>query len=835
MVTTRLQGHSYIIKRPRLTRLLDESEARIILLCAPAGYGKTTLAREWAESRSEGAIWYSCRQTDYDVARFAVSLAEVLGATSARLERIQGLAAAGASPLALAHAIADEALDRQALLIVDDYHYAAESEEAETMFAELVHLSSLRLVITSRQRPRWVTGRTQVYGQVVLLGMRQLAFTDAEASEVLGKKAAPSTNAILDMARGWPAVIGMAAGQGDIEAFAPTLPPSALYAFVAEDVFQRARPWLKEALLILAAGGDATDEIARDLLGKRYERAIADATNLGLLAPDAERSSAIHPLLRDFLQVRLKEAGTAASDAVVQPVVQRLLASERWDESLSVLRRFPNRVLISKAIAAATHDLLSSGRVATVRQWLQLATEQQLDDPAVLLAEAELALREGREEHAVVAAERAAAEATSPQLAARAYLTAARAAHLREDVNTASSNIHLALQLATDRETRLDALWIAFAAALERQSPDLEDHLQNLRKLKGNDPRHGLRLACAEGLRAHEYGRTFEAVELLERAEPLLTHIRDPLQITGFLNVYAHVLFCATDYERSLELVDWQLKEAATAGLDFAVSYGLVNRAAALTSLRRLREARRVLASLEKLEPLPPHVAGNAAIARAKLHIATGDLERAASVISVEPARGSRVPLVAELAAFRGLVQASLSLETEAERSFEQAESTSRYVDAAVNVALGRSILSHSLGNPTGEADLRAAVASVLATGSGEAVVTASRAYPALAAACATDQSLAPRLTTLLIASRDAALGRRSGLTIPREVTKRGVLSRRENEVYELITQGRSNREIARVLFISESTAKVHVRHIFEKLGVRSRTEVAALRDSGPS
>ena len=45
-----------IIKRPRLTRMLDESGARIILLVAPAGYGKTTLAHEWLEGKS--AAWY---------------------------------------------------------------------------------------------------------------------------------------------------------------------------------------------------------------------------------------------------------------------------------------------------------------------------------------------------------------------------------------------------------------------------------------------------------------------------------------------------------------------------------------------------------------------------------------------------------------------------------------------------------------------------------------------------------------------------------------------------------------------------------------------------------
>jgi DNA-binding NarL/FixJ family response regulator len=52
-------------------------------------------------------------------------------------------------------------------------------------------------------------------------------------------------------------------------------------------------------------------------------------------------------------------------------------------------------------------------------------------------------------------------------------------------------------------------------------------------------------------------------------------------------------------------------------------------------------------------------------------------------------------------------------------------------------------------------------------------------------------------------------------------------LTPREREVLALLAQGRTNREIAQDLVISEPTAKVHVRHILEKLGVRNRTEAA--------
>jgi ATP/maltotriose-dependent transcriptional regulator MalT len=46
------------IKRPRLTKLLDEAGGRILLLLAPAGYGKTTLAREWTAEKDRVG-WYA--------------------------------------------------------------------------------------------------------------------------------------------------------------------------------------------------------------------------------------------------------------------------------------------------------------------------------------------------------------------------------------------------------------------------------------------------------------------------------------------------------------------------------------------------------------------------------------------------------------------------------------------------------------------------------------------------------------------------------------------------------------------------------------------------------
>ena len=80
--------------------------------------------------------------------------------------------------------------------------------------------------------------------------------------------------------------------------------------------------------------------------------------------------------------------------------------------------------------------------------------------------------------------------------------------------------------------------------------------------------------------------------------------------------------------------------------------------------------------------------------------------------------------------------------------------------------------------------------------------------------------------------SNDLGLARQAGFRTRATVDPDQLLTPRELEVLGLIARGMRNREIATALFISQSTAKVHVRHVLEKLGVRTRAEaVARLRD----
>src|SRR5690348_5146768 len=107
--TTPGAAHDHIIDRPRLTSLLADSGARILLLAAPAGYGKTTLARQWSALQEGPVAWYRTTHASGDVAALAVGLDKVLAAATSPVgrdpERIAAIAATNARPAPLARAL----------------------------------------------------------------------------------------------------------------------------------------------------------------------------------------------------------------------------------------------------------------------------------------------------------------------------------------------------------------------------------------------------------------------------------------------------------------------------------------------------------------------------------------------------------------------------------------------------------------------------------------------------------------------------------------------------------------------------------------------------------
>ncbi len=84
----------------------------------------------------------------------------------------------------------------------------------------------------------------------------------------------------------------------------------------------------------------------------------------------------------------------------------------------------------------------------------------------------------------------------------------------------------------------------------------------------------------------------------------------------------------------------------------------------------------------------------------------------------------------------------------------------------------------------------------------------------AIKAAAAGQVQLSPSVTARLIREAPPSEGREP-------------LTERETDVLRLLATGRSNKEIAAALVITEKTVKAHVSHILAKLGVTSRTQAA--------
>jgi LuxR family transcriptional regulator, maltose regulon positive regulatory protein len=822
-----LPAQRHLIRRPRLTKLLDEANARIILLVAPAGYGKTTLAREWTSQRGRRALWYRARTGASDVAVVARGLSLALAPLSPGVERsVREMLAALRTPEDEPEAIADvlaEELDgwpRGTWLVIDEYELAPQGAPMK-LVERFVQVSGAHVLITSRERPSWVEPRDLLYGDAFELRQAALSMTLDEASRVL-ESATQVPAGLVALADGWPAVIGLAALlPGEVNPTSDV--QSALFDYVAQELFDGLDADVQRHLVLLAVPSTLNYTTVRAIVGEDADRVLRDSVRAGLTTI-RDQEIEIQPLCRAFLGGKLSH--TDAPDERLGALADHLINADQWDDAFELIHRFELKTHLPLVIRRGLRSALSEGRVATVERWVAAAEAYGLEQPELALARAEIYLRRGDWRLSETLAS-SCAPALEPHLAAQAYLCAGAAAHFLDAENRSDHHYVNALKHDDAMETRRRALWGRFlAAAHSERREQYVSALTALENLQDSTPEHLLRLHLAKLAVSRREGNVSEASIVALSAEPLLEHVEDPFVRSGFMEALADSLNSSARYDEGGRVAELELAEGKRFRLRFVLPMALANLAAAKVGSGDYTAASVLIERSEREDATRDEFTRlKRRIVLARLWLSRNEPAAAADVLSRGAIEGIRADMMGEALATRALAEACAGDVLGCRKSVEEAASVEGYLAPRVLLAATRAILALQSEEIT--TALSELARNVTTTGYVDSALCSLRAHPQLLSESARHPEMIDVIRVAASRSGDATLASAIGDASLIAPSSKRPLSSRELEVLQLAAQGFRNDQIGGRLFISPMTVKTHFRNIFEKLEVRSRTEAA--------
>lgn len=864
-----------LVPRLRLIERLNgglSAERQVTLVSAPAGYGKTTLLAEWlsglnpdSDHRSVSigrTAWLSLDQEDDEPTRFWTYFVAALrtaaeGVGEAAREMLQAPQAPSLQ-LVLTGLLNDMAqLPYRILLVLDDFHLVTREAILEGLVFLLDHQPrQLHLVLSTRADPPLPLARLRARGRLTEVRLQDLAFTVEEAVTFLNDKmglglSLEDVRALEARTEGWAVGLQLAALSlqecADRRGFITTFAGSHHFVldYLAEEVLNRqpqpVQRFLLQTCILDRLCGPLCDavcfghaETPTGQSGGDVMLAELQRKNLFLVALDDEHHwSRYHHLFANLLYRRLEQA--ASRDQVAE-LYSRASAWHETQGTLDEAIKYALQARDAERVACLAEQAARAGaldsRLTTLLQWVEMLPAEvlrahprlQIYRAWALYMNGSLTLAQQMLQDSRQAADELPPSPENDALRAELTTLLTIIGLVAQGLMCSVDNqLEKAIDICTRARTMALEAGYAFLAAQSTEGIALAQYHQGRLRASAESCRQVIALAekgsgagwpaaqvplAAAGYL--ELAGLYTEWNDLQAAADLLQRALDLCRRVGVTQTLCEVHVARSRLRQAQGDVDgaWEaLREAERVNrLESAQSLGSFRLATQQARLNLLvgkpgevvlwvRQLEQAFAPGRTEIPLPAAMGETIQATLARAYLARGQAEAALAALEplLPPAEAAGACLrVAEICALKALAWQALGDEPAALSSLAR----------ALHLAEpeGRIRLFLDEGPPMARLLYQAAEAGILPAYAGKllAMFAGEGATPA--------------------PHRDS----------PSQPAMVEPLTAREREVLQLISQGLSNKEIARLLVVSVGTVKSHAHNVYGKLGVSGRTQALA-------
>jgi LuxR family maltose regulon positive regulatory protein len=386
-----------MVARSSVQEALDRDDVRLTLVAAPPGYGKTVAARTWYERCPGSVAWVTLDAGDNDPVRFWTYVATAVdrirgGLGRAALQRLRRVGGTLEGALIeLLNGIT--AFGDPITIVLDDFQSITDLDCLESIDYAIEHLPpTTRLIVLTRSDPSLRLPQLRANGALVEVRANDLAFTTAEAHELLVDRGGlpldeEEVRMLHERTEGWPGALYLALlwlrGLDD--------PHSAVRGFGGDHRFvadylnheilssldARAR-WF---LLHTSVLGHFTAELCNEVFA-RFDSASElerlEHSNLFVAGLEHGGWYRVHPLFAEFAEFQLATVDPGSGGEIHRRAARWFLARGLLAEAVEHAAAARDHRLVARIIIDHHPALIASGGARTLLRWTGLLPDEQL-------------------------------------------------------------------------------------------------------------------------------------------------------------------------------------------------------------------------------------------------------------------------------------------------------------------------------------------------------------------------------------------------------------------------------------------------------------------------